>query len=170
MKFLSISCLTISLVLSSLLASVAHAAPTETVKQEKAEIRQLFSHYMKKYNHYLSTKEFNELPHLYDETIMVMSSSVEPYTIKATDFYQGTQKFLDNLQKKGVEQVGWIDINITMLDKNLALVSNKAARYLKSGKEYNRVGVTYLLRKRNNEWLITSFTVHNADGVVQFKS
>lgn len=129
---------------------------------EVANIKAFFAQYMAKYNHYLRTKEFKLEPDLYHENIMVMSSSVAPYMIDSMGFYKRTQSFLDNLQKQGVASVGWLDVNVRMLDKNLALASNTAGRFLKNGDEFNRVGVTYLLRKHNNEWRITSFAVHNA--------
>lgn len=156
-----------ALMLISLYSPLTWADVNLNRSQEKSNIRQFFNNYMVKYNHYLTTKEFNKLPALYADTIMVMSSSVEPYVIDANSFYERTQKFLDNLQKKGVQKVGWLDINVHLIDKNLAVASNLAARYDKNDDEYNRVGVTYLLRKRNSEWRITSFTVHNADGVIQ---
>lgn len=168
MKILSTCCVSLTLLLSLLFSPASFAVSEAIIAKETPELRQFFRSYMTKYNHYLATKEFKKAPYLYADTIMVMSSSVDPYTIDATQFYQNTQTFLDNLQKKGVQKVGWVDMNIHLIDNNLAVASNRAARYLANGEEYNQVGVTYLLRKRNNEWRITAFTVHNADGVIQF--
>lgn len=134
---------------------------------EIARINEFFDAYMAKYNHYLTTNEFKEAPYLYHDTIMVMSSSVAPYTIDSSTFYQRTKSFLDNLKKQGVRRIDWINVNVRIIDKNLAVASNTAARLLENGDEFNRVGVTYLMRKNNNEWRITSFTVHNADGVIK---
>ncbi|MGS2720307.1 DUF6841 family protein [Paraglaciecola aestuariivivens] len=144
----------------------AEITSTEPLKQQEVtDIKSFFNKYMEKYNHYLHTKEFKNAPYLYADTIMVMSSSVSPYIIDSSEFYLRTQSFLDNLKSQGVERVGWINVNVRMIDKNLAIASNIAGRYKQTGDEFNRVGVTYLLRKNNNEWRITSFTVHNADGV-----
>ncbi len=133
---------------------------------EKEQINAFFEAYMSKYNHYLTTNEFNDQPYLYHDTIMVMSSSVAPYTIGYSAFYQRTRDFLNNLKAQGVRRVNWVDINVHMIDKNLAIASNTAARFLENGDEFNRVGVTYMMRKNDDEWRITSFMVHNAAGVV----
>ncbi|BFT30396.1 hypothetical protein D210916BOD24_15720 [Alteromonas sp. D210916BOD_24] len=135
---------------------------------ETEQVRAFFDAYMNKYNHYLTTNEFNDQPYLYHDTIMVMSSSVAPYTIGYSAFYQRTRAFLDNLKAQGVRRVNWVDINVHLIDKNLAVASNTAARYLENGDEFNRVGVTYMMRKANDEWRITSFMVHNAAGVIDF--
>ena len=75
---------------------------------------------------------------------------------------------LDNLKAQGVRKISWVDINVHMIDKNLAIASNTAARYLENGDEFNRVGVTYMMRKTNDEWRITSFMVHDTAGVIDF--
>lgn len=147
----------------------AFASDTKEAQMKSSEIDKInkfFDAYMAKYNHYLATKEFNEVPYLYNDTIMVMSSSVVPYTIESSAFYDRTQSFLDNLQKQGVQRVGWVDVNVHIIDKNLALASNTAARFLENGEEFNRVGVTYFMRKNDDGWRITSFTVHSPSGVV----
>lgn len=138
------------------------------IASKTEQISTFFDAYMNKYNHYLKTNEFNDLPYLYHDTLMVMSSSVEPYTIGNSAFYQRTRAFLDNLKAQGVRKISWVDINVHMIDKNLAIASNTAARYLENGDEFNRVGVTYMMRKTNDEWRITSFMVHDADGVIDF--
>ena len=138
------------------------------IASKTEQISTFFDAYMNKYNHYLTTNEFNDSPYLYHDTLMVMSSSVEPYTIGDSAFYQRTRAFLDNLKAQGVRKISWVDINVHMIDKNLAIASNTAARYLENGDEFNRVGVTYMMRKTNNEWRITSFMVHDAAGVIDF--
>lgn len=165
----SISGILTILLFSWLFPFSVFAVSNQVYTQDKAEIDQFFKGYMAKYNHYLSRGEFLEEPYLYDEKIMVMSSSVDPYVIQGAKFYEGTQSFLDNLKNEGVEKVKWIETNVKMIDKNLAVASNLAGRYTQNDDEYNRVGVTYMLRKRNDEWRITSFTVHNAEGVINFE-
>lgn len=138
-----------------------------SASQEVKNIEAFFEAYMAKYNHYISQNEFKSQPYLYHDSIMVMSSSVKPYVIDAEAFYVQTQRFLDNLEKQGVRRIDWDDVNIKILDKNLAMSSNTAVRYDENNAVFNRVGVTFMLRKQESEWRITSFTVHDEGGVIK---
>lgn len=156
------------LLMSFVTATVS--ASTDTTIQDQKQIRALFAGYMAKYNHYLSHQELKATPDLYQDTIMLMSSNNPATAMTEEAFNEQVRTFLDSLKAKGVASVTWETVNIKMLDKNLALVSNVAVRYRDNGDIYNKVGATYFVNKLDDVWRISAFAVHNHSNALTLNS
>ncbi len=64
-----------------------------TAADDKAEIAQLFEHYMAKYNHYLATGKLDSAPVLYRPQLMLMSNNRAPAVASETEFSTQIQGF-----------------------------------------------------------------------------
>ena len=126
------------------------------------KITHLFDSYMHKYNQFLKTDSLPSYPQLYTDTVMLMSSNSSPRAISQTQMNEQVQVFLAQLKQDGVSYVKWGKVKIHFLDKNIALVSNIAERYTKSGELYNKVGASYYVYAIDGEWKIAAFAVHDA--------
>ena len=126
------------------------------------KIAHLFDGYMHKYNQFLKTDSLPSYPQLYTDTVMLMSSNSSPRAISQTQMNEQVQVFLAQLKERGVSYVKWGKVNIHFLDENIALVSNIAERYTKSGELYNKVGASYYVYAIDGEWKIAAFAVHDA--------
>ncbi|MCH4296098.1 hypothetical protein MJ923_17450 [Shewanella sp. 3B26] len=135
-----------------------------TAVDDKAEIAQLFEHYMAKYNHYLATGKLDSTPVLYRPQLMLMSNNRAPAVASEAEFSTQIQGFLDSLKAKGVARVRWQKVDVRLLDSQLALASNVAERFRADGSRYNLVGATYLLSKQDGHWQIAAFAVHDDKG------
>lgn len=135
---------------------------------DKKAITQLFANYMDRYNHYLQTQNLKASPRLYNDAITVMSSRGTASQLPLATFNQQIPLFLEGLSKKGVHKVNWREVNVQLLDDKLAMASNVAVRYTKTGDIVNEVGATYMLNKLDGEWRISTFAVHSPINVVQF--
>ena len=135
---------------------------------DKKAITQLFANYMDRYNHYLQTQTLKTSPRLYNDALTVMSSRGTASQLPLATFNQQIPVFLNGLSKKGVHKVNWREVNVQLLDDKLAMASNIAVRYTKTGDIVNEVGATYMLNKLDGEWRISTFAVHSSDNVVQF--
>ncbi|AZQ12795.1 hypothetical protein [Shewanella khirikhana] len=139
-------------------------AADDTAVDDKAEIAQLFEHYMAKYNHYLATGKLDSAPVLYRPQLMLMSNNRAPAVASEAEFSTQIQGFLDSLKAKGVARVRWQKVDVRLLDGQLALASNVAERFRADGSRYNLVGATYLLSKQDGHWQIAAFAVHDDKG------
>lgn len=126
------------------------------------KIAHLFDGYMLKYNQFLKTDSLPSYPQLYTDTVMLMSSNSSPRAISQTQMNEQVQVFLAQLKQDGVSYVKWGSVKIHFLDKNIALVSNIAERYTRSGELYNKVGASYYVYAIDGEWKIAAFAVHDA--------
>ncbi|WP_372870578.1 hypothetical protein [Shewanella sp.] len=140
------------------------SATDEKATDDKAEIAQLFEHYMAKYNHYLASGKLDSAPVLYRPQLMLMSNNRAPAVASETEFSTQIQGFLDSLKAKGVARVRWQKVDVRLLDSQLALASNVAERFRADGSRYNLVGATYLLSKQDGHWQIAAFAVHDDKG------
>ncbi|WP_105168870.1 hypothetical protein [Pseudoalteromonas sp. T1lg23B] len=131
-------------------------------QSSEAKISALFDSYMTKYNHYLQHGVLPQTPKLYADTIMLMSSNSKPSVITHMQMDEQVQVFLSNLKAQGVSHVKWAKVFIHQLDDNIALVSNIAERYTKTGALYNKVGASYYVYLIDGQWQISAFAIHNA--------
>ncbi|MFY8273299.1 hypothetical protein AAEU32_04150 [Pseudoalteromonas sp. SSDWG2] len=145
-------------------ASWAFEMPTED-KINKQAITLLFADYMGHYNAYLRGEKLEGITQMYTPTVMLMSSSNIPQSIDNERFTAQVALFLDNLKSQGVTSVHWQQVNIRLLDNNIAVATNLAVRYGDNGAIFNKVGATYLLYKTDDHWRIASFAVHEHTGV-----
>ncbi|OHU87485.1 MULTISPECIES: hypothetical protein [Pseudoalteromonas] len=128
----------------------------------KAQINTLFEGYMAKYNHFLEHGVLPNTPELYTDTVMLMSSRSKPSVITLAQMNQQVQVFLSSLKADGVSYVKWGKVSIHQLDDNIALVSNIAERYTKTGTLHNKVGASYYVYLIDGQWKISAFAIHNA--------
>jgi len=141
------------------------AEPTQISTSDEEQIKTLYAHYMQRYNHYLTHSELPLEQKLYANQIMVMNG--QGSNVLTNDlFNEQVVVFLNGLKSAGVAKVNWQDININMLSERVAIVSNVAVRFTANGEVYNKVGATYMITKNQDKWLISAFTVHNADNVI----
>lgn len=145
---------------------VAGVSASQT--QNKAEIEQLFTNYMTKYNHYIQTGELQHTPGLYHPQVMLVSDKRVPSVVTEAQLYSQIEVFLDSLKKRGVSKVNWQKVDIHLLSNNMALASNVAIRYNKQGEVVDRVGASYTLSKQDKGWRIAAFAVHPVDNAFVF--
>lgn len=149
--------------MTALFSLPATSSINEPGAKAEAEIKQLFTGYMGKYNHYITKGALPDKPDLYADNLIVMSSARDATSVTSDEMNRQVTVFLDSLKSKGVKSVIWESVDITLLDSNLALASNVAVRYNDKRETISRVGATYFLNKINGEWRITAFAVHNPD-------
>jgi len=137
-------------------------------EQDEAQIKQLFTNYMEKYNHYIQTGTLNHTPSLYSKDVMVISDQSAPKMVEELKLYRQVELFLDSLKKRGVSKVNWEKVDIHMLGDNMALASNVAIRHNKQGKVVDRVGASYHLYQQDGEWKIVAFAIHSSDKAFRF--
>ena len=158
------NCLLI-LILSFLCCPVQANDTASEQGSEVTAIKQLFTDYMAHYNGYMRGESLEGIEQLYMPTITLMSTVNAPQSVPAQTFVEQVTGFLDGLKQQGVVVVSWQDVNVRLLDSNIALASNLATRYNKTGDIVNQVGATYLLYKQENQWRIASFAVHAHTGI-----
>ncbi|WP_105189925.1 DUF6841 family protein [Pseudoalteromonas sp. T1lg48] len=155
----------ILLVLYVLCFSLRAAQSEPAADTDKQAIEHLFANYMAHYNGYLQGDELKDIERLYMPTIMLMSTNNAPQSIDAPSFVMQVSKFLDNLKHQGAASVNWQQVNIRLIDENIAIATNLAVRYRDNGEVFNKVGATYFLYKTGKNWRIASFAVHEHTGV-----
>lgn len=144
-------------------SSIADSKQISTTDEQ--QIKALYANYMQRYNHYLTHSTLPLEQKLYSNQVMTLNGKGQN-VVSTEQFNKQVVFFLDGLKKAGVTKVKWQDINITMLSNSVALVSNIAVRYKADDEVHNRVGATYLINKTGKNWLISAFTVHQAENVI----
>lgn len=153
----------------SLILIFASVESTATIN-DKVSIERLFSIYMEKYNHYISTGKLVLEPTLYRQQVLVTSDGNAPTLVPEDKLYGQVRIFLDSLKQRGVTKVQWDKVDIHIIGKNMALASNIAIRFDEQGKVIDRVGASYNLYRENNEWKIAAFAIHSPDTTYRFDS
>jgi hypothetical protein len=153
-------------IFSSVLTMMSYVCVAQT--QDEAEINQLFSNYMEKYNFYIQTGVLHHKPGLYSQEVMVLSNNRPPQVVTEIELYGQIEVFLDSLKKRGVTKVNWQKVDIHMLGSNMALASNIAIRYNKHGDVIDRVGASYTMYKKDTEWRISAFAIHHSNTAFRF--
>lgn len=149
-----------------ILTSTSYASTNEAT--EIKQIKQLFSDYMLKYNHFLTTDIMPVKPNLYSDPIMFITGSGNTVSQSSQQMNEQVVKFLSSLKAKGVHKIKWQQLNIRILSSTSAIASNLAGRYLQNGELFNQVGATYFISKAKGHWQISLFTVHDAKQVILF--
>ncbi|MBE0368732.1 hypothetical protein [Pseudoalteromonas aurantia] len=139
---------------------------TQAKQADVMEIEAVFAAYMDKYNDYLRHGELTNKTQLYHDKMMVLSGRSGAAVTSANKFNEQVKGFLDSLKKQGVTRVSWEKVGIQQLSDSVAIVSNRAVRYLKTGEVHNRVGATYFINKVGGSWKISAFTVHSPNTVL----
>ncbi|WP_105265035.1 hypothetical protein [Pseudoalteromonas sp. T1lg76] len=165
MRLTNLLFLLLTLFLAPLFCSQALAAGSAQQAKDEAAIKALFASYMNKYNGYIQGKSLTHVEQLYMPQVMLMSSANPPVAMPAKDFSKQVVGFLDSLKSKGVASVNWQQVNVRLIDKNIAIATNVAVRYRDNGEVFNKVGATYFLYKTDENWRIASFAVHEHTGV-----
>nr|WP_234399179.1 hypothetical protein [Pseudoalteromonas sp. T1lg75] len=115
--------LLLTLFLAPLFCSQALATGSAQQAEDEAAIKALFSSYMNKYNGYIQGKSLEHVEQLYMPQVMLMSSANPPVAMSADEFGKQVVVFLDGLKSKGVTSVNWQELNIRLLDNNIAIAT-----------------------------------------------
>jgi ketosteroid isomerase-like protein len=75
-------------------------------------------------------------------------------------------KVMRDLAARGYTRSEITESYVHLLDETTALVSVNRVRYATAGRELERVGETYTLRKTADDWKIVVAVVHDASGVL----
>jgi ketosteroid isomerase-like protein len=73
------------------------------------------------------------------------------------------------LKKRGYGRSEWPQLHVKVLSSGVAIASALIVRYKTDGKEMERLGVTYLLRKTGDGWKIAVVTVHDPSNVLDLE-
>lgn len=80
------------------------------------------------------------------------------------------EAFLTNvmrdLEARGYARSEFVESHLHVLSEALAVVSVSRIRYADTGRELERLGETYTLRKTGDDWKIVVAVVHDADRVL----
>lgn len=157
------SVLSIAALLLSIFTTSVHATEPS---DDKAQITQVFAHYMQNYNSYLKTKVMNKAQSLYTDKMMLITPNRTPAVLNEEKLAKGIQAFLDGLRAKGVNNIAWDKLQIKLLSSSVAIASNTAVRYKSNGDIYDRAAATYMLTKNNNQWKIATLAPHAVKNVL----
>jgi ketosteroid isomerase-like protein len=87
--------------------------------------------------------------------VAVMTTTEEVRALFAT--------MLNALRARDYARSEWEDLQVKPLSAQTALVSARVLRYATGGRELERFGATYVLRKTDAGWKIVVITVHDPD-------
>src|SRR5262249_44382816 len=76
-------------------------------------------------------------------------------------------ELVSSLKARGYSHSRWMELHVRQLTASTALVSGMGIRYTTEGGELERIGATYLLRKADEAWKITTLTLHDPGAVIR---
>ena len=88
----------------------------------------------------------------------------------ATDAEAFMVKVMCDLAARGYTRSAITESYVHLLGETTALVSVSRIRYARAGRELERLGETYTLRKTGDDWKIVAAVVHDANGVLKDRS
>ncbi len=72
----------------------------------------------------------------------------------------------ESLKARGYARSKYAGLRVKQLSDGIALASGVAVRNTADGKELNRIGATYVLRKTSEGWKLAVLVTHDADTVL----
>jgi hypothetical protein len=74
---------------------------------------------------------------------------------------------MEGLKARGYARSELMDFHVKQMSENAALVSVSRARYAIDGRELERLGETYMLRRTEAGWKIAVAMIHDPEAILQ---
>lgn len=104
--------------------------------------------------------------HLTEPCVLIDASSTTVFSTRA-EYEAWLKPGLIALRAWGYDRAAWPQLDLKLLNKELAIASALIVRYKADGTEFDRVGATYFVRKVDGRWRIASFTTHDGAAVLK---
>ena len=104
--------------------------------------------------------------HLTEPFVSIDSSRTTVFATRV-DFEAWLKPVLATLKDRGYDHSDWLQLDLKLLGKDLAIASTLIVRYKSDNTEFGRSGVTYLMRKVEDRWKIISLTTHDTAAVLK---
>jgi ketosteroid isomerase-like protein len=104
--------------------------------------------------------------HLTEPFVSIEPSRTSVYATRA-DYEAWLKPVLATVKERGYDHADWLQLDLKLLSKELAIASTLLVRYKSDNTEFGRAGATYLMRKVEDRWKIVSLTTHDTATVLK---
>jgi len=104
--------------------------------------------------------------HLTEPFVSIEPSRTAVYATRA-DYEAWLKPVLAVVKDRGYHHADWLQVDLKLLSKELAIASALLVRYKSDNSEFGRTGATYQLRKVEDRWRIISVTTHDTAAVLK---
>ena len=104
--------------------------------------------------------------HLTEPLVSIEPTRTTVYATRA-DYEAWLKPVLATVKERGYDHADWLQLDLKLLSKELAIASTLLVRYKSDNTEFGRAGATYLMRKVEDRWKIVSLTTHDTATVLK---
>jgi hypothetical protein len=130
---------------------------------DKEAIIQTFINYTQTFQ----TLNPNAALHYFHVPCMFISPQGVRVLATAADVEALLTQVMEGLKARGYARSELMDLQVKQMSGNTALVSVSRIRYATEGRELERLGETYTLRKTEGVWKIAVAMIHDPDAVLR---
>jgi ketosteroid isomerase-like protein len=154
--------LMLSLLASLVLLAVANVASADDVN---ATVTTTLRNYVAAF----SSRDMTRILPFFDEPVVLITAAGTSVMPTHAEVDALLTKLLAKLKDRNFDHAEWPQLNVKMLNDNLAIASALVVRYKTGGEELERFGATFLLRRSGDAWKITMQSVHDAGTVIEMQ-
>jgi ketosteroid isomerase-like protein len=130
---------------------------------EEEAITQTFTNYIETFQ---KLDPHATLPYFHVPCMFISPQGVR-VLVTAADVEALLSQVMEGLKARGYARSELLDRHVKQMSGDIALVSVGRVRYATDGRELERFGETYTLRRTEAGWKIVVAIIHDADGVLR---
>ncbi len=119
--------------------------------------------FLSRYYTTFSTLDVESIAPFFHEPCLFISPQGVVAAQNYDDVKAGFRVIAESLRSKGYGRSELANLEVRRMSDTTTLASGVAVRYKGDGQELERVGVTYILNKSDNEWRIAVTVIHDAE-------
>jgi ketosteroid isomerase-like protein len=131
--------------------------------REEEAITQTFTHYIQTFQR---LDPHATLPYFHVPCMFIPAQGVRVLAT-AADVEALLAQVMEGLKARSYARSELMDFHVKQMSGNTALVSVSRVRYATDGRELERLGETYTLRKTEDGWKIAVAMIHDPDTVLR---
>jgi ketosteroid isomerase-like protein len=131
--------------------------------REEEAIAQTFSNYIQSFQ---TLDSDTTLPYFHVPCLFIPPQGVRTLATTA-DVKALLTQVMDALKARSFARSELTDLHVKQMSENVALVSVSRIRYATDGRELERLGETYTLRRTEDGWKIAVAMIHDPDTVLR---
>jgi len=117
----------------------------------------------------LSSLDPQRLLPYYHEPLTLITAPITSILTTRADIEKWLKSRREQMKERGYARNAWDQLHVKQLNYGLAVASALAVRYKGDGRELDRLGITYVLRRTGDGWKIVVLTVHDPDTVLRLE-
>ena len=131
--------------------------------QDEAEITQTFTNYVQTFQ---TLAPHATLPYFHVPCMFIPPQGVRVLAT-AADVEALLTQVMEGLKARSYARSEVMDLHVKQMNGNTALVSVSRVRYATDGRELERLGETYTLRRTEGGWKIAVAMIHDPDTILR---